>query len=241
MQLRIALVLLVFPIAAHADFEMRFSDGTVGLVHDGAVLLGNDESAILYRPEDEGLVVISREERSWLHVGEDFDKAVAAQMKAEQEQILASVPPEQRAMVEEQMQGMVRPESQQAQEVVVRRTGSTALVAGYECEEAEIMFAGGAAEEVVCIATARELGIGKRDFESLNAATRRVADIFSVNVDDSPNADLVQMGGIPIRTHDLPLGDVSEMTFIENAPIDGARLQIPDGFTEITLEDMLQF
>ena len=239
MRLRIVLILLVFPVASLADLEMRFSDGTVALVRDGHVLLGNDESAILYRSEEEDLIVISRKERNWLRMGEDFDQAVTAQIRSEQEQILASVPPEQRAMIEEQMQGMVRPEAPRTARTVVLRTGRKATVAGYDCEEAEIKFDGDPATDSVCIATARELGIDDADFESLDAALRRVADLSSLNADDGPEADLEQMGGFPIRSRELPLGDVSELTSINDAAIDKTRLEVPAEFTEVTLDDML--
>ena len=54
-------VILLLPASVFADVEMRYSDGTVGLISDGRVVFGDDEDKILYEPGEEGL--IDREER----------------------------------------------------------------------------------------------------------------------------------------------------------------------------------
>jgi len=239
MRLRILLVLFTLHAPAFADLEMQFDDGSVGLVRDNMVLFGDDQSAVLYNSHNDELIIISREDRSWMRVEADFVKSLAAQMKKELEQILASVPPEQRAMVEEQLQGMIPQAPDTTPSIDVRRTGKTDRVAGYDCHEAEVTIDGSNNPELMCIATADELGINQADYATLNSAMRGIAEITAMNPNAGASADFSRMGGIPIRTHNLAQDYRTALTAILHEPLDSSRLAVPADFTETTLEEML--
>lgn len=233
-------VILLLPASVFADVEMRYSDGTVGLISDGRVVFGDDEDKILYEPGEEGLIVISSRDRTWMRLEPGFVSDMAAQVQTQMDAMLADMPPEQRAMVEAQMKGMMPQMPQEMPAMQIRRTGASDEVAGYDCDEAEIGFDDGTVEEVVCIASARELGISNRDYEALVAAMQGMADMASLNPNSKPQADFTSMGGIPIRTRGPNVGEPSELVSLDTSSIDAERLRVPDGYREITMEEMMR-
>ncbi|MEQ8207268.1 MAG: DUF4412 domain-containing protein [Woeseia sp.] len=238
MRLRILLLLLALHSPAFADIEMQFDDGSVGLVKDNMVLFGDSQSALLYNSRNDELILISREERSWLRVEADFVSFMTAQIEKDMEQMLSSVPPDQRAMVAEQLQGMMPQPSDKPPTVDVRRTGKTDRVAGYNCHEAEVSVAGSNNPELVCVATPSELGMDETDFATLNSAMRSIAEIAAMNPAAGPGADFSRMGGVPIRTHNLEQDYRTTLTAIVHGDIDNSRLAVPADFTETNLEEM---
>lgn len=236
---RIILILLL-PTFVNAEVEMRFNDGSVGIVSDGRVMFGDDTNAVLYLPGDEGMIVIDSSQQTWMRLEPGFASKMAEQVQAQMNQMLASVPPEQRAMVEAQMKGMMPQMGQEAPQVNIRKTGKTDTVAGFDCAEAEVSFEGGGVEETVCIADADELGIADEDFDSLIAAMRGMAEIATLNPDAPPQADFGDIGGVPIRTTDRNYGNDSELVSVNTDNVDTARLEIPDGYREVSIEDMMR-
>ena len=52
------LMLVALPTTALADFEMRYDDGTVGLVADGRVMFGDDQDRFLIEAGKEEMLLI---------------------------------------------------------------------------------------------------------------------------------------------------------------------------------------
>ncbi len=238
MRSRLALLLLL-PAAAFADVEMLYSDGTVGLISDGRVVFGDDSDTILIVPGDEGFIVISHDDRTWMRLEPGFINDMAAEVQAQMDAMLAGMPPEQRAMVEAQMQGMMPQMPSEMPPMELKRTGGRSQVAGYDCEEAEVSY-GGAIEETVCIATADELGISDADFDALAAAMQGMAEMASLDGGKSTQADFAELGGVPIRTSaGAPGSQGSELVSLDTGELDPARLRVPDGYREISMQDMM--
>ena len=232
-------VLLLLPAAALADVEFRYSDGTFGLVRDGHVLFGDDSDAILFQPGSNTMIAISHEERSWMRLEPGFVEDMAAQMQAQMDQMLAGMPPEQRAMVEAQMKDMMPQLSpQDMPKMSLSRTGETDEIAGYDCDIAEISYDDGTVEETVCIADPGELGLDDADFEALVSAMQGIAELASIAPGAAPQADFGAMGGVPIRTSAGP-GETSEIVSVDTSPVDASRLAVPEGYRELSMEDMM--
>jgi hypothetical protein len=238
--MRSCLFLLLLPAVSLADVEMRFDDGSVGLVHAGQVLFGDDHNAALWQGVEEGVIVISFDEQSWMRITPGFANDVAARMQERMDQILSELPPEQRAVAEEQMKEVMPSLQQDPARISVRRTGGQETIAGFTCALAEISYDGGEPEEAVCVATAAELGITDADFRALNAAMRGMADIAALDPHSDPGADFAQMGGVPIRSRDLISGDGSELVSIDTAAVDPARLRVPANFREVSIEELMR-
>lgn len=233
------LVLLLLTSPALADVEIQFSDGGFGLVNDGRVMFGDDDSAVLFVPGDEGLIMISHEERSWTRLTPGFANTVANQMQAQMDEMLAGMPPEQRAMVEQQMSGMMPPKPGAAPKMSIRRTGNSDKVAGFDCDEAEIVYDDGTVEELVCVATADELDISDSDFEAIISAMEGMAEIAAMGGDSAPQLDLDKLGGIPVRTRARDESEDTEVVSVRTSRVDSARLEIPDGYREVPIEKMM--
>lgn len=234
------LIILLLPTLLQAEVEMRFNDGSVGIVSDGRVMFGDEKNAVLYLPGDEGMIVIDSSEQTWMRLEPGFASKMAEQVQAQMNQMLASIPPEQRAMVEAQMKGMMPQFGQEMPQVNIRKTGEMDTVAGFDCAEAEVSFDGGGVEENVCIADADELGIADEDFSALIAAMRGMAEIATLNPDAPPQADFGEIGGVPIRTTDRNYGNDSELVSLSTDNVDTSRFDIPDGYREVSIEDMMR-
>lgn len=232
------IALFMLPAAAGADVEMRYSDGLIGLVSDGRVMFGDAENSVLFTPGDPGMIVLSRAERTWMRLEPGFADEMMAQMQARMDQMLAGMPPEQRAMVEQQMKSMMPQLNEAPPEMSIARTGAEDEVAGYDCEVAEIRFEDGSVDEVVCVATPDELGIADDDFEALMSAMQGMAEIASVNPNAAPVTDFGKLGGIPIRSRGAD-GGPSELVSIDTGSIDEARFAIPDNYREVSIADMM--
>ena len=240
MRVYFSTALLLLTAFALADVEMQYSDGTFGLVDDGKVMFGDKDAAVLFVPGEEGMIVISHEERSWMRLKPGFANSMASQLQTQMESMLAGMPPEQRAMVEQQMAGMMPPKPGDAPKLKIRKTGDTAEVAGYDCEDVEITHADGTIEEVVCVATADELDISDSDFAAMIRAMEGMAEVAAMGGQGSAQLEFANLGGVPIRTRARDKREDNAMLSIDTASVDADRLKIPDGYRETSFEEMMR-
>jgi len=68
-------------------------------------------------------------------------------------------------------------------------------------------------------------------------AMREMASMSSQN---TPDEDFQQLGGIPIRSRNTAYGHDSEVVSVSTSPVDTSRLQIPEGFREVSMHDMMR-
>lgn len=234
-------ILFLVPPVALADFEMRFSDGSVGAVGDGNVRFGDENEYLIALAGEDSVIVVSNRERTWMRLNPGAMDAVQAQMEAQMQQMLAAMPPEQRAMVEQQM-GQMMPQlgAQDRAPSTVTMTGSDRSVAGYDCSEAEVRDGNGSIEQIVCIATPDELGVDDDDFDTLASAMRRMADIASMTPSADPQMDFVELGGIPISTRESAYGANSELVSVDTGGVPSSLFEVPDGYRELSMQDMMR-
>lgn len=242
MRIRLMVVLLLAPVVALGDFEMRFSDGSHVAVGDGNVRFGDDNDFLLALAGEESMIIVTGEDRSWMRVDAGFADDVQSAIETEMEQMLAGMSPEERAMVEAQL-GQMMPQMGKPPEMpkmTVHRTGKSGSAAGYDCTETEIRNENGTLDELVCVATARELGIDGDDFDTLEAAMRRMQDIVSMMPGTAPEMDLAELGGMPIKTIRSAHGDTSELVSVDTGSVDASFFRVPDGYTEMSMDDMMR-
>jgi hypothetical protein len=239
MNARLLLILLCSPNVVFADIEMKFSDGSSFLVGNGRVMFGDDDNAVLYEPGRKGLVVLNREEKSWLEMAPGFAGDVAERMAEQMEKMLADLPPEQRAMVQQSMPDVAAPKELQRTQFTVRNTGKQDEVAGFECREAEISTDDGLAEEIVCIASAEELGIDDEDYAALSDFMNSLSELASASPDEEPLVDFSVLGGIPIRSEIVEFGDLSELISVDTSSVDTDRLRIPSDYAEVSMDQVV--
>ena len=237
MRRALPIALLAVSAVAVADAEMNFSDGSVGLISDGKVLFGDAEASILYEQGQDHFVVIEPKKRTYMRVDEGFGDSMRSEVNAEMEKMLASLPPDQRAMAEQRMKAMM-PQMREERTASARRTGKSDEVASFDCEVVEMVYDDGTLDSVVCVATRDELGLSDADYETLVGAMKAMREMASMGGGGSPESDFDELGGIPIRT--TSRHHSSELVSFDDSGVDKTRLEIPDNFTEVSVQDMMR-
>lgn len=239
MRFWLIVLMLAVPISVMADVEMVFSDGSAYAIKDGHVLFGDPANSVLYAPDRDGLVILNGDEKSWMEMKPGFADEIARHQEEQLDELLATLSPEDQAKVREAFAEVNSQESLEAPEFRIERTGLRDVVAGFDCEEAEISGGAGDIDEIVCIATAAELGISSADFEALTGFMNRLSEIAAMSPDDDSFIDIATLGGVPVRSENIEYGELSELTSITTTEIDAARLEVPPDYREVALEDVL--
>lgn len=159
----------------------------------------------------------------------EMKQQMAPQLAQMREQ-LKSLPPEQRAMIEQQMGamvGMAAPESQPAAPVKLVKRGSK-KIAGFKCVAYDAMQGNEKLSEV-CLATAADAGVSKADFATLSAMMGFMRDMassaqkFSAGL-GSASTPMMMLGGaegVPVSVKEFKggreyaIGDVSDKALKE--------------------------
>ena len=135
---------------------------------------------MLFDASREVIIHVDAERQEYMEIDRDTLKEFSAAMSEMQQQMapqiaqmreqLKSLPPEQRAMIEQQMgamAGMAAAGSKPAEAVTLVKRGSD-KVAGFRCQVYDAMQGKEKVSEV-CLATAADAGVSKADFATLTA------------------------------------------------------------------------
>ncbi len=243
----IALALVVSG-AAHADATFHFNDGSFAMISDGRVAVGDGQGVALFQPGRDAFLMVNHEDQTVMEVTPTFMSDMGAMMSAQMEQMLAGMSPEERALVEQSMPGMLSSGGMQPEpmEATSRRTGESDSVAGYDCDIYELTqqittpFGVQTTSELVCVATVSELGISRSDFDAMSNAMNAMVSMVGFDDASQTTMDFGELGGIPIRTVDKSSGILSELESLSTDAIDDAAFRVPDGYQRVTMEDMMQ-
>lgn len=172
-----------------------------------------------------------------------FDKAAVANqqtaMQGRWQSMLQRLPPEQRAAMEAQMQGIMQ--HAQQSDASLTDTGHTDRVGSWSCEVWRLQF-NGKPESDACIAPRGELTGG----DDLVESTHKAADIAADVLASLPGARAIQVrlalygksDGFPVRTRNLD-GDTPDdeeiVSSIRTRTLPPDTFAIPKGFTQTTL------
>jgi hypothetical protein len=217
---------------AFADVTMELSDGGLAQVSDGHVAFGTKETYVLIEPGQNNFILVNNDDQSFIEVPPDFTQRMADTMAATMKKMMAELPPEQRAIFKMTMKGM--PGMQQPVEKTARRTGNQNTVAGFDCSEVEISASGRGVEELICVATADQLGISAADHAALVGAMSAMAKMGNVGNYGIGIMNFDDIGGMPIRTQN------SELVGINSDSIPADRFEIPTGYREISIDTLLR-
>jgi hypothetical protein len=157
-----------------------------------------------------------------------MQKQMAPQMAKMREQ-LKNMPPEQRAMIEQQMGGRVdlgAMEAKPVAEVTTVKRGSD-KIAGFKCQRYDVM---NDAQRVadVCVATSADAGMSKADFSTVSTATKFMRDMaagaqkMSAGM-GAPQMSMGDVEGVPVATRDLRTGREFRLVNVADDALDDAR------------------
>ncbi len=248
MQKVLAALISILPALCLADAQFRFeTEGETSAealysVKDGKVLMqdvNRTTHAVLFDANAEELTMIDHEQRNYMvldraTVGEAADKLAAAraEVQAQLEQQLASIPEEQRKLIiERQMPAWLNEPTQP--QVSIEDTGSTDTIAGFRCRMVRVLEDGVPAAEG-CLAHPDEMGLAREDFDTVTAlfdALREMASKLGPGI-TIPN--LHAEGGMPILYRDLVDGNVSTFKDVSTDELDAALFVIPADYERQT-------
>jgi hypothetical protein len=171
-----------------------------------------------------------------------FDKGAAqgkqAEMEGRMQAMLASLPPEQRAMMEQRMKGMMS--KAQHTNWTTKDTGRSDQAGSWSCRVWQLLASGKAVTES-CIASASAL-----NGDELVDATHKAAAVASEVLSSAPTmrrmsqqfALYAQADGFPVRTRQLgangKASDEDQVTSIDHQTLPADKFAIPKGFTQTT-------
>ena len=142
---------------------------------------------------------------------------------------LKNLPPDQRAMIEQQMGGMVdlgAMESKPVAKVTTVKRGSDEI-AGFKCQRYDVM---NDKEHVadVCVATDADAGMSKADFSTVKSAMRFLrgmaesAQKMSAGM-GGPQMSFGDIDGVPVSAKDLKNGREFRLVKVSDETLDEAR------------------
>lgn len=164
----------------------------------------------------------------------------AADAMKEMEAQLASMPPQVREMMKQQMPNMGT--GKPLVEIKVTKTGKTATKGGYSCQLVDVAITGvpmaGAMGQEHCVIDPNKLGIPAADMQTLKAmgeyAKRMTKDLGQV-VGGMP--DMMEMGGWPVWTKDKQTGESWLVKTVDKS-VGGVSFSVPAGYKQEQMPTM---
>ena len=159
----------------------------------------------------------------------EMQQQMAPQMAQMREQ-LKSLPPEQRAMIEQQLGNMATlgaAQSKPAEPVKLVKRGST-KVAGFKCQVYDAMQGQEKLSEV-CLATAADVGVSKSDFATLSAMMGFMREMassaqkLSAGMGGSSHMMLGGAEGVPVSVKEFKGGHEYTVAGVTDERLDDAR------------------
>jgi len=159
----------------------------------------------------------------------EMQQQMAPQIAQMREQ-LKSLPPEQRAMIEQQMGSMAalsEAESKPAEPVKLVKRGKE-KIAGFKCQVYDAMQGKEKLSEV-CLATATDAGVSKSDFATLAAMMAFMREMassaqkLSAGMGGAPQISLGGAQGVPVSVKDFKGGREYSVADVSDKALDKAR------------------
>lgn len=247
----ITIIIMSVSFAAHADSTLIFNDSgrsadagtqTTMQVKDGMVLMTSGESVdqkILYRESDNALVQMDTSAKTYTVVDAEATKAISGQMDeavAMMEQQMKNLPPEQREMLMQRMPQLAgRMNKTAPPKYTVEHQNKSSEVAGVTCKSV-VMYKDGEVFSKACIANAKQLGISKADYKSIeNMMTMMQKMAAQFGQTDVP--DFSNIGGFPVMNTEPSSagGKSSELQSVSTDSIGKEVFEIPGNFKKVEI------
>jgi hypothetical protein len=238
-------------VPATADFRAEFAvvKGSNGAetpamsrleLGGGKMRMDADRMSMLMDANNGKMTVLMHDKHQYMDMQKMMETAGAAMATANA--ALASLPPEQRAMIEQRMGGKMPGVGGAQMDVSVTPTGTRERVGNFNCEVYRTQISGEHHEDV-CLANVADAGISgadqaalRRAFEQMKTMTEKMSNgmfhspLRSMPLDKFP----VRM----TRYDDGKVVQVVELKSLTTGGVSGADFAIPAGYTEADLGSM---
>jgi Domain of unknown function (DUF4412) len=196
--------------------------------------------SMLFDTQTGKMIVLMNDKRTYMDM-EKVAQTVGAAMSTANA-ALASLPPEQRAMVERQLGNHGASVTPRAA-VHMTPTAVSERVAGFGCQVYRSEVQGGF-QQSTCLANAGDAGISPGDQATLRSAfeqMKAMGERMSGGIVRSPMAD-IPTDKFPVKiTHLDDTGkavQISQLKNVTTTPVDAGDFKIPAGYTEQSMADM---
>ncbi|MCI5064307.1 DUF4412 domain-containing protein [bacterium] len=214
---------------------------------------GSSSEVMIYEGDAEKLITVNEKQKEYIEITQADMKKLASKMNDAMKQLeeqMANVPPQQRAMMEQMMAGMMGKVKQPKAPAPakVRKTGDSATISGYHCDKYEVTREGKKTREYwVTSAGALTGGEELRSaFTSLGSFFEEMMSAVSdgplAQMGSNPYAEFSQITGVPIKTIQYRNGAVVQQTVIKeiaNKEIEAAMFRAPEGYARKSITDQL--
>lgn len=231
--------------------KIFISNNKVKFVQDGT-----DEVTILDLNTGEMTQIDTKNKRFFVAKPEEIFKTTQdaiAKAKAQMEEQLSKLPPEQRAKVEEMMKshGIKQPGASEPENLTLKAIGASEDIAGYKSQKFEVYGNGKLKEEIW---TSKDVVPGN-EFDSKKMANymkemeRMVSKANPAK--EEANSDLdeqtkiynqIYETGFPMRSVDYSSNgsaSIEEVVSVTKADVPDKEFRPPAGFTKVTLQQMM--
>ena len=210
---------------------------------------------MLYDASRDVIIHVSSDRQEYMEISRDTLKEFGAAMSEMQQQMapqiaqmreqLKSLPPEQRAMIEQQMgslAGLANAEPKAAEAVKLVQRGNSE-VGGFKCRRYDAVQGKDKVSEV-CLATAADAGVSKADFATLSAMMAFMRDMASsaqkltAGMGGAQPLMLGGVDGVPVSVKDLQSGREYRVADVSDKTLNKARFSGYQSYRQVQLSPM---
>ncbi len=225
--------------------EGKATEEKVYLEADRARMTSEDGVAI-FRADRKVMWMLDDSDKSYVEVTPETAKKMneaLGGMRQQMDEMLKSMPPEQRRMMEQQMGQMAKPVTPAAVKSVYRKTGRSATVGKWRCEEVEHLL-DGKKDEDICATRLSDLGLARGDiavmYELEKFMTSMIGTAFNTGKGNGEwEFDAVGKAlgydAMPVRWRDAG-GKTTVLKSIERGTAPAGSFELPRGYKKQDME-----
>lgn len=187
-------------------------------------------SAVIIDPAAKTLTLLDNAKRSYSVLDAETMRVMGerlAQARTQMQQALATMPPEQRARMQQMLDSMPGPD---ATGPVYARTGQKQKIAGYGCENVNVSFGKGRSG-ALCVAEYDTLDLGKAERKTLEAVAKFSHELGEAALKSGAGAqlDYAALDGLPVRSK---MGDGPADVLLKKSggKLEAAIFAVPAGY-----------
>jgi hypothetical protein len=251
----LALAGVVIEIEARGPKEDPKTHNSTMYVEPDRLSMNVGETSAIFRADKDTMWVIRDKEGKYTEMTREDAKRLGEQVSgamAEMQKQLASMPPEQRAMVEKMMAGkMPPPEGEKKAEapVTYKKSGKTETINGFPCTSYDAMR-GDKRQQEIWVTDWKRFDMSPADFkvferfadfmkEMVGPMTRQFGTSLNQKFTDAEGGDGIP--GVPIRT--VAYTDrgeiVTEIKKIAKESIPASKFEVPQGLKKESMMDAM--
>jgi hypothetical protein len=225
-----------------------FADGKLLRVEIESVSSG-ENGLLIFRGDRNEMIVAENDSREYYVIDEQTMNQMAAQVSdamRQMDEMLSSMPPEQRAIAEQMMKQQM-PGLQAPPEIpsTVNKTGESDTINGFDCQYFEVMQDGRKIRDM-CVAAWADIDGGKEAtdamtgigefLEKMHDAFSQSAGINLMGRQQEMFAHMKELGGYPVYTRDYDeageLESEASLRSSRSEPIDASMFEPPEGYNK---------